>query len=183
MENPFETNFTALYKEKPTLTVRRKGHRWIHGLMFLLSAFCSTTLLKTLIWGAFNSDINLTETFVFTLLFLVFAPFAVYSFRMSVKNRFIFTISPLGIEQKDRLLSDWNSLYEIHMNKIPGKGLEFLYYLVAPKGLFFFRIVLFHDYELKRKTKLVISSDINTSFDAIEDAIIFYAVKYNIVVR
>ena len=127
-----------------------------------------------------NSTRVIQDILIKSLLLIVFIPYTAYNFKMLVGKRFVFEINDIGIKHKNGILYKWDTLSGIRIIKHPSQGLRTIYYLLGPRGVLFYSINLYHDIILKNKTTITFSSDINVSFEEIENALIDKAIKNNI---
>jgi hypothetical protein len=162
------------------ITINRSDARWAFAIFFMLGAFCSIILFWNLALDILNSTGSLKRSLFISFFLIILVPYTFYNCKMIFGSRFIFEISELGIKISNDKTFKWDSIYAIELKKFPSQGLEFLYYLIGPKGLFFYQIIIYDDFLLKKKSKIKFSSDINTNWDKINDIIIYYTIKHNI---
>lgn len=101
---------------------------------------------------------------------------------MTFGKRELFEINEGGIKISKNELITWDSIYEITLKKIPPPGLEFLYFLIGPRGLFFYQIIIYEDFFRKKKKKVKFTSDINTNYEKISELLSYYSIKNNITI-
>jgi hypothetical protein len=162
------------------IVVSRLQEKGSFAIFSILGLFSSLVISWSLISDINSSTKNIQYILVKSLLLIVFVPYTAYNIKMLLGKRFVFEINDTGIKLKNGILYRWDNLFGVKINKYPTQGLRTIYYLLGPRGIFFYSINLYHDLTLKNRTTISFSSDINISFDEIENALIDKAAKYNI---
>ena len=103
-----------------------------------------------------------------------------YYFFMAFGKRELFKINQIGIEVEKGKTFYWENIFAIELKRFPPQGLEFLYYLVGSKGVYFYQIIIYEDYLLKKRSKVKFTSFINTDWDTINQVIGYHTTKNNI---
>ena len=99
---------------------------------------------------------------------------------MTFGKRELFEINEVGIKVANGQIFNWDTTFAIELKRFPSQGLEFLYNLIGPRGIYFYQIVIYEDFLLKKKSKIKFSSDINTNWNKISEVISYYTIKNNI---
>lgn len=99
---------------------------------------------------------------------------------MMLARRFVLEVNEKGIKAGNDKMISWEGIYLVELHVFPSKGLMFLYYLIGPRGLSFYQLVIYEDYLLKKKSSIRFTSDINTTIDKINETISYYTIKNNI---
>lgn len=170
-------------ESEPILTVNRSKGKWIFAIFFGLGLFCSLGLAWSLVTDFHHSTTSLEKTSVFSFLLIVFVPYTVYNLNMILARRFVLEVNEHGIKTRHDKMISWEDIYLVELNVFPSQGLRFLYYLIGPRGLSFYQLVIYEDYLLKTKRTIRFSSDIESTIDKINEAISYYTIKNNIPVN
>lgn len=164
----------------PILTVNRPKAKLLFAILFGLGLFCSVGIAWTLVRDFHHSTTSLAKTAIFSFLLIVFVPYTVYNFYMMIARRFVLEVNEKGVKVgNDRTIS-WDSIYMIELHVFPSGGQDFLYHLQLPRAFGFYRVVIYEDYLLKKKSSIRFTSHITTTIDKINEALSYYTIKNNI---
>ena len=163
------------------LTVRRAPQRVLAFILFLFPStfgiFLVFGFIRNLIQG---NDYTLGNLILNLFAILLCLLSGVYYFAMTFGKRELFEINEVGIKVANGQTFSWDKTFAIELKRFPSQGLEFLYYLIGPRGIHFYQIVIYRDFLLKKKSKIKFSSDINTDWDNITEVISYYTIKNGI---
>jgi len=163
------------------LTVRRPPERILAFILFLfpsvLGIFLLFVFIRNLVQGNDHTVGNLILNLFITLVCLLLG---LYYFTMTFGKRELFEINEVGIKVANGQIFNWDTTFAIELKRFPSQGLEFLYNLIGPRGIYFYQIVIYEDFLLKKKSKIKFSSDINTNWNKISEVISYYTIKNNI---
>ena len=163
------------------LTLRRPQERVLAFILFLFPSLLATFLLFGFIRNLINGDNYTLGNLILNLFFiLVCLLLGIYYFAMTFGKRELFEINEVGIKVANGKTFSWDAIIAIELKTFPSSGLEFLYYLIGPKGIYFYQIIIYEDFLLKKKSRIKFSSDINTNWDKISEVISHYTIKNNI---
>ena len=161
------------------LIVQRAPERLAAFMLFVIFVSLGVTFIVLCIINIINRP-SWGSALIFFLFFLTCTSFSVFYCNQTFKKRDLFEINTEGIKLANDTIIPWDNMFQIELEKFPSSGLSFIYYLIGPKGLSFYQIIIYEDYLLKKKRRIIFSSYINTSWEKINDIVIYYSIKNNV---
>jgi len=162
--------------EEIKLIVERSSERISAFILFVIFIGNAGFFLFFFITSLFKVGFLIINFLLSGLMIFIGIIAGVYLFKQTFLKRKLFEINALGINVGNDLWK-WNSVLEVKVVTVPPPGLGFLYYLIGPKGVFFYQIQVYEDFFPVKVKKLTFSSQINHTWEEINEVISHYSIK------